>query len=75
MADEIMNMYAYDGPVMLFGRCVFDHFRSETWAISEKKALSNLAYQYKKKANLSTDAKIRLEPKNLVLKREGDPNG
>lgn len=75
MADEIMNLYAYDGPVMMFGRCVFDHFRSETWAISEKKALCNLAYQYKKKANLSTDAKIRLKPENLVLKREGDPNG
>ena len=73
-ADEIMNHYKYDGPVMMFGRCIFDHFRSETWANSEKKALSNLAYQYKVKANLSTDAKIKLEPKKLVLKREGDQN-
>lgn len=67
MADEVMNRYLYDGPVLMFGRCVFDHFKAETWANSEKKALSNMAYQYKMKAGLGTDAKIKLDPKNLKM--------
>ena len=79
MADEVMKRYLYDGPVLMFGRCVFDHFKAETWAISEKKALSNMAYQYKRKANLGTDAKIKLDPKNLEMavgaKEKGGQNG
>lgn len=46
-----MNRYYYDGPVMIFNRCVQDHFKAETMAVSEKKARSNLAYQWKKANN------------------------
>lgn len=43
-----MKLYTYDGPVLVFGRCVTDHWIGSTYASSEKKARSNLAYQFKK---------------------------
>lgn len=43
-----MNQYAYNGPVMEFGRCIADNWAGSTYATSEKKAKSNLAYQFKK---------------------------
>ena len=61
-----MNLYSYDGPVMQFGVCIADHWRSSTYAISEKKARSNLAYQFKLQNNRLPNAKITL-PGNIVL--------
>ena len=46
-----MNLYLYDGPVMEFDTCVANRWKASTYAVSEKKAKSNLAYQYKKKNN------------------------
>lgn len=43
-----MNQYMYDGPVMNFGTCISDRWHGTTYAVSEKKARSNLAYQFKK---------------------------
>ena len=42
-----MNQYAYDGPVMEFQNCVAHRWKSTTYAVSEKKARSNLVYQFK----------------------------
>lgn len=61
-----MNRYSYDGPVMVFDDCVQDHFKAETMAISEKKARSNLTYQFKKAANLIAATKVSL-PGKVVL--------
>ena len=55
-----MMQYRYDGPVMEFGRCVASHWEASTYAPSESKARSNLAYQYKKKHNKIASAKITL---------------
>lgn len=44
-----MNMYSYDGPVMEFDNCVANRWIASTRAVSEKKARSNLTYQFKKK--------------------------
>lgn len=61
-----MNTYSYDGPVMEFGICVADRWKGRTTASSERKARSNLAYQYKKKnrrlaaTNVSLPGKIRI---------------
>lgn len=52
--------YKYDGPVMVFGRCVASHWRGETYAESETKARSNLTYQYKTQNNLIASAKVTL---------------
>lgn len=42
------NCYSYDGPVMEFERCITNHWKASTYAVSEKKARSNLTFQYKK---------------------------
>ena len=41
-----MNRYSYKGPVMEFEQCVSNNWEGTTYATSEKKARSNLAYQY-----------------------------
>jgi len=60
-----MNQYSYDGPVMEFEICVANHWKSSTYAVSEKKARSNLAYQFKKQNNRLPNTKITL-PGKLV---------
>lgn len=42
-----MYKYTYVGPVVRFGVILANKWRGETWAPSEKKARSNLAYQFK----------------------------
>jgi hypothetical protein len=60
-----MNRYAYNGPVLIFGKCVAN-WKGETVADSEKKAKSNLTYQYKTKNKLVPSAKVHL-PGELIL--------
>ena len=55
-----MGKYAYDGPVMEFGTCVANRWRGETTASSERKARSNLIYQFKKYNNRVPGSKIIL---------------
>ena len=43
-----MNKYVYDGPVLEFNKLIAEHWKGETMAVSESKARSNLAYQFKK---------------------------
>lgn len=43
-----MNQYVYSGPVMEFDRCIMNNFKASTYAVSEQKARSNLAYQFKR---------------------------
>lgn len=60
-----MKQYSYDGPVMEFNTCIANYWKASTYAISENKARSNLAYQFKKKNNKMPNAKITL-PGKLV---------
>lgn len=61
-----MNIYSYDGPVM-----EFDNWIASTRAVSEKKARSNLTYQFKKKNNRLPGTKIILPGKiSLVSGKE-----
>lgn len=57
---EQYHKYIYDGPVLEFDVCVADHWKGETMAPTEKKAKSNLAYQYKKKNNRIASVKVSL---------------
>ena len=61
-----MNEYKYEGPVMIFGKCVTSIWKASTMAISEKEARSNLAYQYKKVNNLVPSSKVE-PPGTLIL--------
>ena len=60
---EEMHKYAYDGPVMEFNRLLADHWRGETMASSEKKARSNLTYQFEKQNSRIAGTKITLPGK------------
>ena len=55
-----MDKYVYQGPIVLFGRCVANNWKAETFAESEKKARSNLSYQAKKACNISASSKVTL---------------
>lgn len=61
-----MKQYTYDGPVMEFGRCIANHWKASTFAVSERKARCNLAYRYKQENNKIAAAKITL-PGKIVL--------
>ena len=63
-----MNAYFYAGPVMLFNSCVTSLWKASTHAVSEKKARSNLVYQFKKKYNYGVNTKISLPGK--IIKEE-----
>lgn len=58
-----MHKYEYEGPVMVFGICVMNNWKSETMAVSESKARSNLAYQWKKQNNRVAGSNITLPGK------------
>ncbi|MCD8119701.1 MAG: hypothetical protein LUE29_09550 [Lachnospiraceae bacterium] len=62
-----MTQYAYSGPVMEFDICIANKWESATWAPTEKKARSNLVYQFKKKNNRLPSAKITLPGKLVEL--------
>lgn len=42
-----MPFYSYDGPVMEFNRCIANRWKGSTYAVSERQARNNLAYQFK----------------------------
>lgn len=43
-----MRRYRYSGPVSQFGKCICNKWTGETIAATERRAKSNLAYQFKK---------------------------
>lgn len=64
-----MKIYQYNGPVMLFNRCIADKWSGETRAVNKEKAKSNLAFRYKTDHHLTRTAKITL-PGTVVEKEE-----
>lgn len=62
-----MNKYAYNGPVMEFGKCITNNWAGSTYATSEKKAKNNLAYQFKKNNNRMPASKITLPGELMVI--------
>lgn len=64
-----MMLYSYDGPVLEFEKIVDDHWHGQTYAVSEKKARTNLAYQFKRDTGRVPRTKITLPGK---IKIQGD---
>ena len=58
-----MDRYVYEGPVMEFNHIVAERWSASTQAVSESKARSNLAYQFKKQYNRAPASKITLPGK------------
>lgn len=61
-----MERYSYSGPVCEFGRVVQDKWEGTTMATSEKKARSNLTYQWKRSNNRVGNSMITLPGKIVV---------
>lgn len=61
-----MNLYSYDGPVCEFGRIVANNWKGQTYAASEAKARTNLAYQFKRDTGRVPRSKITLPGKVVV---------
>lgn len=66
MYDEYQK-YRYDGPVYEFDTLLDSHWKGETYAPSEKKARSNLTYQFKKRTNRMAGTKIKLTGKVILV--------
>lgn len=58
-----MKRYSYTGPVCEFGKVVQNKWSGSTMAASEKKARSNLTYQWKRSNNRTTNSAITLPGK------------
>ena len=61
--DGSKHLYVYNGPVMEFETCIAHMWKASTYATTEKKARSNLTYQFKKQNNRNADARIVLPGK------------
>lgn len=64
-----MALYSYNGPVLEFDRCIVNQWKGQTYATSESKARSNLAFQFKRETGRLPRTKITL-PGKIIL--EGD---
>lgn len=64
-----MTLYSYDGPVCEFDKTIANCWHGETYAVSEKKARTNLAYQFKRDTGRVPRTKITLPGK---IKIQGD---
>jgi hypothetical protein len=62
-------LYSYDGPVLEFDREIARRWCGQTYAPTEARARSNLAYQFKRETGRIPRSKITL-PGKIVL--EGD---
>jgi hypothetical protein len=60
--------YKYEGPVLEFDRLICSKWKGETIALDKQQAISNLAYQFKKKYNRSKTAKITLMNMDKYIK-------
>lgn len=55
-----MEHYIYEGPVLNTNRVITEKWNGETYAVSEKRAIANLAYQFKRQYGLVKTSKIFL---------------
>lgn len=61
-----MNLYTYCGPVLEFNRIIANRWQGQTYAATEAKARSNLAYQFKRDNGRVPRSKITLPGKIVV---------
>lgn len=61
-----MTLYSYNGPVLEFDKIVANRWQGETYAVSEAKARSNLAFQFKREYGRVPRSKITLPGKIVV---------
>lgn len=57
---EKRRLYEYEGAVLIFDRVAAYNFHAQTMAASAAKARSNIAYQFRKAANIAEHIPVRL---------------
>lgn len=67
MSNSEFYRYYYQGPVCEFDKVVDNNWYGETTAVSEKKARSNLTYQWKKQNNRMVNTKVSLPGKIEIV--------
>ena len=67
---KCMTLYFYNGPVLEFDRVIDNYWTGSTRAETEKKARSNLAFQFKKQYGKAPRSKISVPGKLTII--EGD---
>lgn len=58
--NGVTQRYSYEGPVMLFDKCIALKWKGQTYAISKKKAKSNMVYQFNLEHKYTPSTKITL---------------
>ena len=61
------HLYSYTGPVTSFGKVISNKWNAQTYAVSSKKAKSNLEYRFKSENNRLPGAKIELPGKIILI--------
>lgn len=64
------QQYIYEGPVEAFGVCIANKWFGKTFAPTEKKARSNLTYQFKKQFGKAPNTQITLPGKLVKVGKE-----
>ena len=64
-----MALYSYDGPVLEFDKIVANRWKGQTYAPTEARARTNLAFQFKRYTGRVPRSKITLPGK--IVKNEG----
>lgn len=67
MSGKVSYKYSYSGPVLEFDHLIAGKWNSTTIASSERKAKSNLAYQFKSQTKRLPNAKITLPGKLKLI--------
>lgn len=68
--EEVLMLYVYDGPVLVYGICVANHWHSSTNAPSEKKAINNLKHQYNMLTGKKPNNYVELPGKLKIINGE-----
>ena len=65
---EEKRLYEYEGAVLVFDRVAAHCYRAQTLAVSASKARSNIAYQFRKAANIADHIPVKLSGEPVALK-------
>ena len=64
---EERRLYRYEGAVLIFDRVVAHNYHAQTLASSAAKARNNIAYQYRRKANIADHIPVKLTGEPVAL--------
>ena len=56
----VKRVYSFTGAVKVYDRLAADVFKAETYATSAGKAKNNIAYQFRRKANIANHVPVTL---------------